>query len=72
MKLIEKQHDGNNQRSDWQINEAYKNDKEVNYDLFFKTYCYLVHSGYIPRTWDEFQMPQKDYINITIEHKSLN
>ena len=72
MKLIEKQYDGNNQRSDWQINEAYKNDKEVNYNLFFKTYCYLIHSGYIPRKWDEFQMPQKDYINITIDHKSLN
>ena len=72
MKLIEKHNDGNNQRSDWQIIEAYKNDKVPNYDLFFKTYCYLIHSGYIPRKWDEFQMPQKDFINITIDHKSLN
>ena len=72
MKLIEKQYDGNNQRSDWQIIEAYKNDKQPNYDLFFKIYCYLIHSGYIPKKWDEFQIPQKDYINITIDHKSLN
>lgn len=72
MKLIQKQRDGNNQRADKQIIAAYKNDKETNFKLFKKTYCYLIRSGYKPRKWDEFQIPQKDYINTTIEHKTLN
>lgn len=72
MKLIQKQRDGNNQRADKQIITAYKNDKETNFKLFKKTYCYLIRSGYKPRKWDEFQIPQKDYINTTIEHKTLN
>ena len=74
MKMIlnEKQRDGNNQRADKQIISAYKNEKETKFNLFRKTYCYLIHSGYKPRKWDEFQLPQKDFINITIKHKRLN
>jgi hypothetical protein len=72
MKLMEMQKDGNNQRADKHIISAYKNEKDSNFDLFSKTYCYLIHSGYIPRRWAEFQIPQKDYLNITIKHKRLN
>ena len=72
MTLIQKQSDGNNQRADKQIISAYKKEKEANFCLFTNTYCYLIRSGYIPRSWDEFQIPQKDYLNITIKHKELN
>lgn len=72
MKLMERQRDGNNQRADKQINSVYKNEKERNFNLFINTYCYLIHSGYIPRRWAEFQIPQKDYLNIIIKHKRLN
>lgn len=70
MKLIQKQRDGNNQRADKQIIAAYKKDK--NSVSMYSTYCYLIRSGYIPRQWDEFQIPQKDFLNITIKHKQLN
>lgn len=72
MKLKEMQRDGNNQRADKQIISAYENEKEANFNLFKNIYCYLIHSGYIPRRWAEFQIPQKDYLNITIKHKKLN
>ena len=72
MKLIEKQKDGKNQRADKQIISAYKNDKETNFHLFEKTYCYYIRSGYKPKTWDGFQIPKKDYIDISIKHKRLN
>ena len=72
MKLIEKQKDGNNQRADKQIISAYKNEKETKFNLFKNTYCYLIRSGYLPRRWGEIQIPQKDSLNITIKHKSLN
>jgi hypothetical protein len=72
MNLIEKQNDGKNHRADKHIISAYKNEKETNFNLFLNIYCYLIHSGYIPRRWDKFQIPQKDYINISIKHKSLN
>jgi len=72
MKLMERQNDGNNQRGDRQIIEAYQNEKNNKYSLFTSIYCYLIRSGYIPRKWDKFQIPQKDYLNITINHKRLN
>lgn len=72
MKLIERQNDGNNQRGDRQIIEAYQNEKDNKYSLFTSIYCYLIRSGYIPRQWAEFQVPQKDYLNITINHKRFN
>ena len=72
MKLIQKQNDGNNQRADKQIITAYKNEKEKNFNLFKKIYCYLIRSGYKPRKWAGFIIPQEHYINITIKHKKLN
>jgi len=72
MKLIEMQYDGKNQRADRYIISAYKIEKETNFNLFSETYCYLIHSGYMPRRWDKFQIPQKDNINIIIKHKRLN
>ena len=72
MKLKEMQKDGNNQRADKQIISSYDNEKEKNFNLFFNIYCYLIRSGYLPRTWAQFQIPKKDYLNITIEHKRLN
>ena len=72
MKLMEKQRDGNNQRADEQIISAYNNDKETNFALFDKTYCYLIRSGYKPRKWADFKLPQDQYINIIINHKTLN
>lgn len=74
MKLIEKQNDGNNQRADKQIIDAYNKEKKTKsgFNLFENTYCYLIHSGYIPISWYDFQIPQKDFINISIKHKNLN
>ena len=71
MKLMEMQKDGNNQRADQSIIYAYKNEKKAKFNLFSNTYCYLIRSGYIPRQWNEFQIPQKDYLNIIIKHKEL-
>ena len=71
MRLKEKQNDGNNQRSDKQIISAFKNEKEVKFNLFSNTYCYLIRSGYTPILWNEFKIPKKDYLNITINHKTL-
>ena len=72
MKLMELQKDGKNQRADKQIILAFKNEKEKSFNLFGNIYCYLIRSGYKPRRWIGFEIPQKDYINITIEHKSIN
>jgi len=72
MKLMELQKDGNNQRGDKQIILAYKNEKEKSFNLFRNIYCYLIRSGYKPRRWERFQISAKDYLNITIEHKSIN
>ena len=71
MRLKEKQNDGNNQRSDKQIISAFKNEKEIKFNLFSNTYCYLIRSGYTPILWNEFKIPKKDYLNITINHKTL-
>ena len=74
MKLMEKQNDGNNQRADKQIIDAYNKEKKtkLGFNLFENTYCYLIHSGYIPISWYDFQIPQKDFLNISIKHKNLN
>ncbi len=72
MKLMEMQNDGNNQRNDRQIISAYQNEKDNKFTLFTSTYCYLIRSGYVPRKWAEFKIPQKDYLNITINHKRFN
>jgi hypothetical protein len=72
MKLKELQKDGKNQRADKQIILAFKNEKEKYFDLFGNFYCYLIKSGYKPIRWKGFTIPQKDYLNITIDHTSLN
>ena len=74
MKLLQKHNDGNNQRADKQIIDAYNKEKKtkLGFNLFENTYCYLIHSGYIPISWYDFQIPQKDFINISIKHKNLN
>ena len=66
------QDNGNGQIEDYQIIAEYRKEKEGYFNLFRNIYCYLIHSGYIPRRWAEFQIPEKDYINITIDHKTLN
>ena len=71
MNLIEKQNDGNSQAIDNQIVSSMKKEKIYNFDFFMSSYCFFIHSGYIPRKWDEFRIPQKDYINISIAHKRL-
>ena len=71
MRLKEMQNDGNNQRADKQIISAFKNEKEVKFNLFSNTYCYLIRSGYVPILWKEFKIPKKDYLNITINHKTF-
>ena len=72
MDLMQRQKDGNNHRADRQIISAYNKEKERPFNLFAKIYCYLIRSGYIPRRWAEFHLPQKDYLNISIMHKRLN
>lgn len=71
MYLKELQNDGNNQRADKQIDFEYKKEKN-NFNLFKSIYCYFIRSGYIPRRWNGFKIPKKDYLNISIEHKILN
>jgi hypothetical protein len=72
MKLMEKQKDGNNRKADKQIISAIKSEKITNFNPFLKSYCFLIRSGYKPKLWAEFQIPEKDYLNITIKHKRLN
>ena len=68
MKLIRRQRDGNQHKKDKQFIKLQKEEKNV----FIKSYCYLIHSGYIPKYWIDFQLPINDYINTTINHKELN
>ena len=68
MNLIEKQRDGNQSGTDKVIISLYKKEK----NLFWKTYCYLIYSGYIPIKWAGFKLPKNDYIDITINHKRIN
>ena len=68
-KLMQMQIDGNQHEEDKQFKEIRKKERKI--DSFFNTYCYFIHSGYIPKEWNEFQLPKKDHINITIEHKRL-
>jgi len=72
MNLFEKQNDGNNQRADKQIINEYNKEKDKNFHLFENIYCYLIRSGYTPRRWKGFKIPEKDYINITINHKEIS
>ena len=67
MKLKERQRDGNHHDADKAFIQLKKKEKRV----FINTYCYLIHSGYIPHNWKDFKLPKEDYINITIEHKRL-
>ena len=72
LKLIQKQKDGNTHRYDNQIKNIYNNEKDNKLTLFYKTYLYLILSGYIPRRWGDFKLPEKNFINISIEHKPVN
>ena len=72
MDFVKKQKDGNTHIKDKQIISIYNKDKETPRNLFRKIYCYLIRSGYIPRRWAEFRLPQKDQLNISIKHKRLN
>ena len=73
MKLISKDNDKKNQNRDHYIISLYRKDNEKNrhFNLFIEYYCYLIHAGYVPKKWDKFQVPKKDYIDINIEHKRL-
>ena len=68
MNLIERQRDGNHHDADKVFIPLKKKEK----DVFENTYCYLIHSGYKPNQWADFKLPKYDFINTTIEHKSLN
>ena len=71
MNLVQKQNDGKSQTKDKQIISNIEKEKDPNFDIFISSYCYLIRSGYVPRRWKDFQIPKKDYINITLEHKRL-
>ena len=73
IKLIEKQNDKKNQRRDQQIISVHKSDKEKDpkFSIFKNTYCYLIRSGYIPKKYQQVEIPGNDYINIELEHKKL-
>ena len=71
MNLFEKQNDGNSQSKDNQINSYIQNSKDSKILKHKRTYCFLIHSGYIPKSWKNFKIPIKDYINITTNHKGL-
>ena len=68
MNLIQKQYDGNSQAIDKQIVSQIQKDKQLDnkFVLFYYFYCYLIHSGYIPRRWGDFHIPKNDSINISI------
>ena len=68
MNLIQRQKDGNQHDADELFLEIRKKIK----DIFRNTYCYLIHSGYIPKLWSGFILPKNDYLNITIAHQPLN
>ena len=67
MKIIHRQNDGNNHAADAKFKLIYKKEKNI----FIKSYCYLIRSGYIPKRWVKLSLPKNQYINITIEHKKL-
>ena len=71
MKLEERQSNGNAQREEKQIIEEYKKEKEPGFILFNNILLFNSLRIY-PILWENFELPQKDYINITIKHKSLN
>ena len=71
MNLIEKQKDGNSQSIDKQILSAIKHEKIFNFDLLKSSYCYYIHSGYIPKKWGDFHIPYNELLNISIGNKSL-
>ena len=71
MNLTEKQNDGNSQAIDNQIVSAIKREKVYNFDFFMSSYCFFIHSGYKPKKWGEFRIPEKDYINNSINHKRI-
>ena len=68
MDLIQKQGDGNSQARDIQIVSQLKKDKEnyIKFNLFKRLYCYLICSGYIPRRWNDLNIPKNDFINIIL------
>lgn len=67
MRLIRKQWDGLNRQADKQFKELKINGNHI----LVGTYCYLIHSGYKPKRWVDFEIPKKDLINITIKHKDI-
>ena len=73
MDLIQRQGDGNSQSIDNQIVSQLEKDKRkyIEFELCKRLYCYLIHSGYIPRRWGDFNIPKNDLINITLNHKSI-
>jgi len=71
MNLFLKQNDGNSQALDNQIKYYIQNSKDSKILKHKTTYCFLIHSGYIPISWEKFKIPIKDYINVTINHKGL-
>lgn len=68
MKIIEKHKDGNQHEADKQFVSL----KVKAVDLFRNSYCYLIRSGYIPKTWNEFHLHRSESIEIDIDHKALN
>lgn len=68
MKIIQRHCDGYNKESDYQYSMIYK--KDIN--VFENSYKFLILSGYKPKKWRNFELLQKDKINITIEHRSIN
>ena len=72
--LTEKQYDGKNQLNDGQIKHYLKKEakREPHFNIFKSYLCYLIHSGYVPKRWDNFTLPKEDYINILLNHKRLN
>ena len=73
MNLRERQGDGNSHSKDKQylLSIAKEKQKDSSFDIFLSSYCYLIHSGYIPIRWGKFKIPQNDFINITLPHKRL-
>ena len=71
MNIIQKHNDGYTQRNDNEIILEYKKENNTHFSLFTSSYCYLIKSGYIPISWQNFQIPKNDFINITLEHKRI-
>ena len=71
MNIIQKHNDGYTQRNDNEIILENKKENNTHFNLFTSSYCYLIKSGYIPISWQNFQIPKNDFINITLEHKRI-